>query len=62
MKKSRDLKQAFERLLTKKEEFFEKKIFKGIERREIVRLIHQVNRLTDKVEKYINIVEFEARK
>jgi len=56
MKKSRDLQQAFDRLFEKITEFNETQTLEGMERIEIVGVIQQVNRLHDKLEKFIKIV------
>ena len=56
MKKSRDLQQAFDRLNMKISDFNESQTIAGLERIEIEGLIQQVNRLHDKLEKFIKIV------
>ena len=56
MKKSRDLQQAFDRLNKKISDFNESQTIDGLERIEIEGIIQQVNRLHDKLEKFINIV------
>jgi hypothetical protein len=56
MKKSRDLQQAFDQLDEKITEFIETQTIDGMERTEIVGVIQQVNRLHDKLEKFIKIV------
>ncbi|NHJ85292.1 MAG: hypothetical protein FK734_07505 [Asgard group archaeon] len=55
-KKSRDLDQAFEKLLLKYKEFKDEQTLQGLERSEIEQLIMQVNRLHDKLNKLMNIV------
>jgi hypothetical protein len=57
LKKSRDLHQAFERLVAKFSEFEHENIVNGMERIEVEGIIKQVNRLHDKLEKFMNIVE-----
>ncbi|MHA1441988.1 MAG: hypothetical protein ACTSPK_09020 [Candidatus Heimdallarchaeota archaeon] len=56
MKKSRDLHQSFEKLKTKIAEFENENTIEGMDRLEIERVIQQVNRLHDKLEKFRNIV------
>lgn len=56
MKKSRDLFQTFEELVLKIKEFEEANTVIGMERVEIESLIQQVQRLHNKLEKYMNIV------
>ena len=56
MKKSRDLSQTFDELKLKIEEFTYEKTVEGMERTEIESLIQQVNRLTDKLDKFMKIV------
>lgn len=56
MKKSRDLIQSFEQLIIKIKEFEDANTVIGMERIEIESLIQQVQRLNDKLEKYMNIV------
>ncbi|MGC9779140.1 MAG: hypothetical protein HZR80_07855 [Candidatus Heimdallarchaeota archaeon] len=56
MKKSRDLLQAFEQLNNKISEFNEANIVEGMERIEIESVIQQVDRLHDKLAKYMKIV------
>ncbi|MCK5047246.1 MAG: hypothetical protein KAJ76_01750 [Candidatus Heimdallarchaeota archaeon] len=56
MKKSRDLQQAFDRLNKKISDFNESQTIAGLERIEIEGIIQQVNRLHDRLEKFINIV------
>jgi len=56
MKKSRDLQQAFDQLYKKISDFNESQTIDGLERIEIEGIIQQVNRLHDKLEKFIKIV------
>jgi len=56
MKKSRDLLQAFDQLYKKISDFNESQTINGLERIEIEGIIQQVNRLHDKLEKFIKIV------
>jgi len=56
MKKSRDLQQAFDQLNKKISDFNGSQTIDGLERIEIEGLIQQVNRLHDKLEKFIKIV------
>jgi len=56
MKKSRDLQQAFDKLNKKISDFNESQTIDGLERNEIEGIIQQVNRLHDKLEKFIKIV------
>ena len=56
MKKSRDLHQAFEKLNNKYTEFMESNTLEGMDRIEIVSVIQQINRLTNKLQKFMNIV------
>ncbi|MCK5159902.1 MAG: hypothetical protein KAR08_12125 [Candidatus Heimdallarchaeota archaeon] len=56
MKKSRDLQQAFDRLNKKISDFNKSQTIAGLERIEIEGIIQQVNRLHDRLEKFINIV------
>ncbi|HUU77547.1 MAG TPA: hypothetical protein VMX55_04325 [candidate division Zixibacteria bacterium] len=55
MKKTRDLKQAFENLNGKITDFVELNITEGMERVEIEGIIQQVNRLSEKLEKFMSI-------
>lgn len=56
MGKSRDLVQAFQRLLEKYHEFLKESTMDGMERNEIEAVIQQINRLHDKLDKHMNIV------
>jgi hypothetical protein len=56
MKKCRDLQQAFEKLKLKIDEFENENTTDGMERTEIEGVIQQVNRLTEKLEKFKKIV------
>jgi len=55
LKKTRDLKQAFENLNGKITDFVELNITEGMERVEIEGIIQQVNRLSEKLEKFMSI-------
>jgi hypothetical protein len=57
LRKSRDLAQAFEHLKERINDFNEEQIVLGLERREIERLIQQVNRLIQKLDKLSKIVK-----
>ena len=61
MKKSRDLQQAFDQLYKKISDFNESQTIDGLERIEIEGIIQQVNRLHDKLEKFIKIVSRKYR-
>ena len=61
MKKSRDLQQVFDRLNKKISDFNESQTIAGLERIEIEGVIQQVNRLHDKLEKFIKIVSRKYR-
>ena len=56
MTKSRDLIQAFQRLIDKYQEFLNESTMDELERNEIEAVIQQINRLHDKLSKYMNIV------
>ena len=56
LKKTRDLEQAFEKLSEKIFEFNNAKTTEGMERVEIEGVIQQVERLIDKLDKFMNIV------
>ncbi|NHJ48618.1 MAG: hypothetical protein FK733_12605 [Asgard group archaeon] len=56
MKKTRDLLQAFENLKLKIDEFNNENTTDGMERMEIESVIQQVNRLSDKLDKFMKIV------
>ena len=56
MSKSRDLEQSFHRLIEKYNEFIDESIMNGMERAEIESIIQQIDRLHDKLNKFMNIV------
>lgn len=56
MSKSRDLEQAFQRLIEKYYEFIDESIMNGMERTEIESIIQQIDRLHNKLNKFMNIV------
>ncbi len=56
MSKSKDLEQAFQRLIKKYHEFLNETIMDEMERIEIEAVIQQINRLHDKLNKHMNIV------
>ena len=56
MSKSRDLEQSFQRLLAKYNEFIDESTMDGMERTEIESIIQQIDRLHDKLNKFMNIV------
>lgn len=55
LKKTRDLEQAFEKLNEKITDFIELNITEGMERVEIEGIIQQVNRLSEKLEKFMSV-------
>jgi methanogenic corrinoid protein MtbC1 len=56
MSKSRDLEQSFQRLVEKYNEFIEESTMDGMERTEIESVIQQIDRLHNKLNKFMNIV------
>ena len=56
LKKTRDLLQAFDKLKLKIDDFNNDNTTDGMERTEIESVIQQVNRLTEKLDKFMKIV------
>lgn len=56
MSKSRDLVQAFQKLIKKYNEFLNESTMDEMERNEIEAIIQQIDRLHDKLNKHMNII------